>query len=580
MESKRNRLEILRQNLQLERQSFIPLWQDCNDFILSSAGRFFIDDVNRGDRRNLKIINSTGTMAANTLHAGMMSGITSPARPWFRLASPDPDMNEYGAVKEWTHLVAQRMNAVFTKSNLYKVLPYRLLGTFGTAPFSLESHFDNLIHFQNYAPGSYCIAVDEYGKVNVFFRWWKMKVRNLVSRFGKKDQHGNIDWSNFSVQVKNQYDRGNYDAWIEVAHVICPNEDHVYGSKFGKQKKFLSCYYETGTSQVSGARDYMSNNADNDKYLEESGYDQFPVLCPRWQVTGEDSYATDWPGLTAIGDIKQLQHSEKKYGKALDKLVDPPMIYPSNMANSKVSLLPGDSIFGDVRDGLQGARSLHDVNLRIDHLDMKISKIEQRIQRAYYEDLFLMIARDDRNDRATAKEISVKEEERLLAVGPVLEQINQDVLDPMIDMTFAHMLKAGLIPPPPELEGMQLKIEYISIMAQAQKMIGVGTSERFMNSILTIAPAYPQVWDKVDVDQYVDNYSDNLSIAPGIVRTDEAVENLRAAQKEVHEKQSMAENIPAIAGAAKTLSETDVSGDNALTELMNQAQAGQQGEAI
>ncbi len=111
LESKRQRFEILRSQLDIERSSFMPQWRDINDFILPSSGKFFLGDNNKGDRRNLKIINNAGTLAANTLHAGMMSGTMSPSRPWFRLASPDPDLNEFGAVKNWTNLVADRMPA-------------------------------------------------------------------------------------------------------------------------------------------------------------------------------------------------------------------------------------------------------------------------------------------------------------------------------------------------------------------------------------------------------------------------------------------------------------------------------------
>ena len=49
-----------------------------------------------GDRRNSKIIDPTASLASSVLSSGMMSGITSPARPWFRLATPDPDLMDYG----------------------------------------------------------------------------------------------------------------------------------------------------------------------------------------------------------------------------------------------------------------------------------------------------------------------------------------------------------------------------------------------------------------------------------------------------------------------------------------------------
>ncbi len=568
-ESKRKRLEILRGQLDLERQSIIPVWKDINDFILPAAGRFFLSDVNKYSRRNLSIINSSGQMAANTTHAGMMSGVTSPARPWFRLASPDPDLNEFSKVKDWNSTVADRMVAVFLKSNLYQTLPYRELSGFGTSPMGVQFNQDSVIHCSAYPPGSYFLGKDEFGMVNVFYREWNMSVRNIVSKFGKKNAKGEYDWSNFSNLVKQCYERGQYETYVTIAHVISPNEDYIPGNPFPRFKKFSACVYERGVSGKTGNRDYM-DGLDDDKYLEESGFDFFPILAPRWYTTGEDVYATDCPGMTAIGDVKQLQHSELKYGKALDKMVDPTMVMPTSMANQKTTMLPGGVMFADIREGQQKIQPAHEVNLRIDHLDAKMDKIQSRISRAFYEDLFLMLAQSDRRE-ITAREIDERHEEKLLALGPVLERLNQDLLNPLIDITFQHMMKLGMIPEPPEeLQGQTLKVEYISIMAQAQKMLGVSVQERFMTMMLGIAPIKPDAMDKVDFDQYIDVYGDNLSVAPGVIRSDDDVVVLREQRAKAAQQEQMMAAAPQMADAAKKLSETDLTKDSALKALTNQ----------
>lgn len=577
----RQQAELIRADLYRERSSFMHQWRDLNDFIDPSKGRFFITDTNRGDRRNLNILNSAGTQAARTLHAGMMSGITSPARRWFRLAAPDPDVNEYGPVKEWLDLVGVRMAGMFLRSNLYKVLPYRTLGVFGTAPFSVEELFgQNELHFQQFPVGSYCIAVDEYGKVNVFYQEYAMTVRNLVSRFGRKDNSGNVDWSNISLAVRNQYERGNYEAWVSVAHIIMPNRNHKPGSPFAKHKKFRQLYYERGFINVSGKN--YSDKFDSNIVLADAGFDYFPVLCPRWQVTGTDAYATDCPGMTALGDIKELQHGERAHGQALDVMVRPPMVFPTELQNQSVSLIPGGKIWADIGDGRNTIRSAYDVNLRIDHLDLKMQKVEQRISRAFYENLFLMLANDNRNDRATAREIDERHEEKLLALGPVLEQMNDDVLDPLIDISFEYMMRKGMVPPPPEvLQGQNLKVEYMSIMAQAQKMVGVNTHERFLSSVMNAANVDPTIMHKIDLDQWVDVFGEQLSVTPGVIRSDDQVAAMRDEMARAAQAEQAAQNLPNMARAAKDLSQAETEGDNALSELINQAEAtGQEGEVV
>src|SRR5438309_514522 len=81
--SVRRRCEIRRAQMETERATFIAHWRELNDFIRPRRGRFFVSDVNKGDRRTQKIVDSTATFAARTASAGMMSGLTSPARPWF-----------------------------------------------------------------------------------------------------------------------------------------------------------------------------------------------------------------------------------------------------------------------------------------------------------------------------------------------------------------------------------------------------------------------------------------------------------------------------------------------------------------
>lgn len=578
-ESKRKRYMILRNQLDMQRSTFISNWRDIADYVLPMRTRFFLYDTNRGERRNFKIINSAATMASNTLASGMMSGVTSPARPWFRLGAPDPAINDLGPVKEWLYKASDRMTNVFLKSNLYNVLPqcYKDLGVFGTAPISVQEDFNKVVHFTSHPLGSYWIAKDDQGYVRVFYSEFSMTVRQLIQRFGRReDNGGKVDWSVFTKKIKDFYERGMLETWIDVVHAVAPNDDYDPRSPFSKHKKFESIYFERGTMSGAGTgapTGYMQG-PELDQHLELKGFDFFPFLVPRWSVTGEDVYATDCPGMTAIGDIKQLQYHEKKSAKAIDKMVDPPMVGPSSLQNSSASTIAGGITFINGRE-IEQFKAAQDVKLDIGAVEGKISTIEHRISRAFFEDLFLMLSQSDRRE-ITAREIDERHEEKLLALGPVLEQLNQDLLDPLIDITFAIMVKQRLLPPaPPQLQGQALRVEYISVMAQAQKMIGIQSQERFMQSMLQLIPVVPEVKDKVNFDRGVEIYGDNLSVAPGIVRTDEEVAKIRAQRARAQQQANQSEQMQNQAMAAKNLSQADTSGDNALTRLMDQAKAGQ-----
>jgi hypothetical protein len=573
--TKRQQLEILRSQLDNERSTFTAHWRDLSDFVQPRRARFYTSDVNKGDRRNQKIIDSTATMALRTLRSGMVSGITSPARPWFRLTTPDPELAEFGAVKMWLHQVQRIMTTSMLKSNLYNTLPvvYGDLGLFGTAPMSVEESFTgDVFHTQSFPVGSYMIAKNDIGMVDTFVREFRMTVRQVVQKFGINEAGNEIDWSNISSYVKNLWDINQTEQWIEIVHTIMPNPEYDPRKLESKYKKFKSVYYERGLSGNT-SQGYLQSG-DDEKMLSEKGYDYFPILCPRWEVTGEDVYGTDCPGMLALGDVKQLQLGERRLMEAIEKMIRPPMVGPATLKNQSASILPGDITYLDMRDSQAGFRPAHEVNFRIQEMEMKQNQVRNRIQRAFFEDLFLMLASSDRR-QITAREIEERHEEKLLALGPVLEQLNQDLLDPLIDIVFDIHLRQKLLPPiPEELQGMDLKVEYISIMAQAQKLVGIQGIERMAGFTGQLASMDPNVLKKVKFDQMIDVYADIISLDPGIVRTDDEMAEMQAQEQAAAAQQNAMMEAQAVAQTAKTLSDTQIQGDNALSGLLSQANAG------
>jgi len=319
-------------------------------------------------------------------------------------------------------------------------------------------------------------------------------------------------------------------------------------------------------------------NSEGDKFLREAGYDLFPIVAPRWEVTGEDVYGTDCPGMTALGDVKQLQTEQKRKAQAIEKMVNPPMTGPTSLKNARASILPGDITFTDEREGQKGFRPSHEVDPRIRELMEDIQDVRNTIRRAFFEDLFLMLAQSDRRE-ITAREIDERHEEKLLALGPVLEQLNQDALDPIIDLSFAFHYKQGRLPPvPKELDGQNLKIEYISTMAQAQKLVGIGGLERFANFAATMIKLSgdPSMADKVNFDQMLDEHASATGVPPTIIRSDEEVAAMRAARAKQQQAAQMMQMAEQGSKTVKNLANSPTSEDGNMLTEMSAAAGGQQ----
>ncbi|CAB4133150.1 Head-to-tail connector protein, podovirus-type [uncultured Caudovirales phage] len=531
--------------LKSERASWWSHWKEISENLLPRSGRFFIQDRDKGYRRHNNIYDSTGTKALRVLAAGMMSGMTSPARPWFRLGTADPDMQNSAAVKIWLDQVTRTMLEIFQKSNTYRAFHqmYEELGAFGTAASIVLPDYSKVIHHYPLTTGEYCIATDYQGRVNTLYREFQKTVHELVAEFG---------YDKVSPAVRGMYDRGNLDQWITIVHAIEPRSDRDPRMLDSKNMAYASLYFEVGGKQ--------------NQFLRESGFQEFPAIVPRWATAGGDIYGNS-PGMEALGDIKQLQHEQLRKAQGIDYQTKPPLQVPTSMKNRDIETLPGGISYVDVAGPNGGIQTAFEVNLDLSHLLADIQDVRGRIQGSFYADLFLMLA-NQTDSRMTATEVAERHEEKLLMLGPVLERLQNEMLDPFIEMTFSRMLAAGVVPPPPpELQGQDLNVEFVSMLAQAQRAVGTNSIDRFVSTLGQIAQIKPDVLDKMDSDKWADIYSDMLGVDPQLVVPAEQVALVRQARAEQQQKQQQMEQAQQGAMAVKNLASADTSGQNALTDV-------------
>lgn len=533
--------------LKAERLSFEPHWRELSDFTRPRSTRFTASEVNRGDRRNSKIIDPAAVMAARTLSSGMMSGITSPARPWFRLATPDRDLMDFGPVKLWLETVEQRMNEVFNRSNLYQSLPlmYEDLGTFATGAMAVVADPQRVIRTVPFPTGSFYIANGADLSVDTAVREFSMTVRQVITEFGTDA---------VSDTVKSQWNSGQYGQWVNVVHAVYPNLDRQTGKLEAKHKAYKSVYYEATST--------------DDKLLRESGYDEFPIMAPRWEVNGEDVYGSSCPGMVALGSVKALQLLQRRKAQMIDKITNPPLQAPASIKSQRISTIPGGINYLPMADVNNQIKPLFQIPANgTNGLLEDIQDTRQIIDHAYFVDLFRMM--QTVNTRSMPVEaVAEMREEKLLMLGPVLQRLDSELLDKLINRTFSVMAENNLLPvPPDEMQGMQLKVEYISVMAQAQKAIGVSSIERFIGFTSGIGQFSPDALDKINVDETIDAYAASIGVPPSVVATNEQVAQIReqrAQQQAMAQQMQMAQ---AAVGGAQALGNTPMDDNSALAAL-------------
>jgi hypothetical protein len=534
--------------LWMERSSWMNHWREISEYQQPRAGRFFVTDRNRGEKRHQAIYDRTAIGASRTLAAGLMSGMTSPARAWFRLKLHDPALMDVGPVKTWLHQTAALLREIFASSNTYRVLQqgYMELGLFGTWAAVVLPDYENVIHCYPMTIGEYAVATNYRGVVDTLCREFEMTVGQMVGQFG-------ID--NVSQTVRNLFKRGALNTWVPVVHLIEPNPGRDVTKLDAKNMRWSSTYMETAQQNSS-------------QFLSESGFPRFPVLAPRWDTTGNDVYGSS-PGMEALGDVKQLQHQQLRKSQAIDYQTNPPLQVPVAYKDAAKDRLPGGIMFVDAASAGGGVRTAFEVNLDLGALREDILDVRQRIQSAYYEDLFLMLANDTRSG-ITATEVAERHEEKLLMLGPVLERLHNELLSPLINLAFHYASDAGILPPIPDvLRGKDVSPEFISTLAQAQRVVSAQGTDRLLATLGSMAQMWPSVRFKIDPNKVVDDYADNYGVNPDIIVPTAQAEDAAAQEQKAQAAQATAASLPAMAAAAKTVGDTNAGG---IKDVMNMFQ--------
>lgn len=556
-DSRRDRVDQRLEHMKSERACHESTWKDLRDNFMPARGRF--DGETAKDRSKVRLPNNRPIIAARTLGSGLHAGLTSPARPWLKSAIQDDDLNEYGPVKEWLALVDQRALATFARSNLYQALPtmyaeYGTVGTMCALPFESQA---TVVRFEPYTVGTYHLARNAEGVFDTLYRIFPMTVRQVVSRFGE---------SNVSPEVKRMWgNEKRREEKVQVLHTVEPEGD-----------EFASCYWELERKDgPHGGR------------LKKARFAANPILAATWEHVWGETYASACPGMLALGDAKALQVDERNKARAIERHHNPPMQGPGTLRNSGISLAPGSMNWVDMAQatGQNGyIRPVHDFRPDLNGLHDNLTREERRIDQAYFVDLFLMLTLDERNQRATAEEIRAKYDEKVLALGPTLEQANA-MLRTLYNWQFDVMMRQSrpiwegrlegtpLLPPPPrELadSGAEILPEFVSALQQAQRAQTLQGIERFMSMAGTVAQFTGAAPAKVDFDQVLDEYGSGLSVPPKIVRDDEEVAAMRDAEAQQAQMQQMAAMAPALkqgADAAATLAQAQPAEGSLLSAL-------------
>jgi len=535
-------LDQRKSSMDAEYAHWEPHYREIRDAIMPARGRFSLGERKKNATLNRKIIDSSAGRALRTLRAGLMSGMTSPSRPWFKLGLYDEGLEDNPAVKQYLETVQRRMYAVLRGSNMYRTFDacYGDMGLYGTWSGLIVPSFEDIIRGIAMPMGSYRIAEDDEGNVSNLHYECRRTVSQVVEEFGLE---------NCSSRVQTAFKNNQMGDWVDMYHAIEPRRQRDPMSPYAVDMPWASYYWEQDQT---------------DKLLEKSGFRFNAILGPRWESMLGETYSVSSPGMLALGDCLQLQQQQRDKQIAIQLMARPPMQAPGSYKKG-FRAVPGHVHYVDSQELQKGGlRPTHEVRPDVNALIMDIQETRQRISEAFFEDLFMLTIQSDRRN-ITATEIAERHEEKLIVLGPVLEALDYGLLQPVIETTYGYMQEARVLPEAPEeLEGMALKVEYVSLLAQAQKAVGVAAIERTLGFAGSVAQLNPSALDKIDTDQMVDEFADQIGPPVKVIRTDEQVAAIRQAREEQQAQAQMMEQAEPMANAVKLISEANQRGEEAL----------------
>lgn len=536
-------------HMETVRAPWWTLWRELSDFFLPRRYPWLLTDkeIRSAGVRNRNLLDSTSITALRTLATGMMNGVTSPARPWFRLrVAGFAEENTTHEVRVWLEEASTRMLTIMAESNFYNALGILYLEWcgMGTASMSIYEDFAETIRCHNHAVGEFFLDTDEDGRVNRHGRKFCRTVEQTVSMFGEENVSPSIlaDYKAGGVRLSNP---------VYIYHLIEPNDPPVPGTR--KSAPWREYYWEAGkgTGEV----------------LRLGSLDEFPPVAVRWETYGSDVYGSS-PCMDALADVRQLQQMIKQRAKGLDKMVDPPMLINQNLASQRKSMLPGGHTYVRGQDLASGARPAYQINIPFQELNGDIAACQARIRQVLFNDLFRKIS--DLDTVRSATEIDALRQEIAVLLGPVLERFESEGLSPCIERIFNICLRAGLFPPaPPELMEAEIKIQYVSIMADAQRAVGTVSIERYLQLLGNMASIFPESLDVPDPEEIIREYAESIGVKTKLQKSREAVAEVRQRREEQEQISQAAEQGQALIGGAQQLSQTDLGGgQNALSAMI------------
>lgn len=491
------------------------VWQDCFDHSFpirgsGLAGGAPLDAQQAMDRKS-RLLHSAATDAGRTLAAAIVSGATPSSSVWALLDVSGAD----DGGRRWLDDCGKQLHEEIHASTFDAAAFECAMDLVAAGWFALYVDVDREaggFTFTQWPLSSVFAATTKPGGlIDTVFRKYTLTAEQTVLEFGAENVSGAV--------LKKANDTP--DDPVELCHAIYPRHPYAVNAKLAKNLPFASCHFELTSKQL----------------LRESGYNEMPVIVPRWAMIPDSVYAIG-PMFDALPDARELNEFLRMDKMNAELAISGMWIAQDDgVLNPRtVKVGPRKVIIANDVDSMKQLSAGGDWQLA----DSRIAQYYAAIRKVLMADQLQPVD----GPQMTATEVHVRVGMIRQLLGPIYGRLQAEYLAPLIERCFGLAYRAGLFGmAPASLGGASLKVKYNNPLARAQKQEDVAAIERLNQDLLGLAelgavsPAATAALDVIDFDANIRTLVDGLGVPLKNVRDADALAAYRA-EKQAQQQQA------------------------------------------
>lgn len=486
-------------------------WRDLSQWICPWRGIFNDELADRYERDELTRFTAAASSAVLRAASGMTSGMTPRNISWFKPCFTEAALMEASGARYWCDILDTRIKDCLAEGGFYQAIQNFNLDLLwsGCGLIYTERGRDCPLRYESVQVGTFCVAVDPENRLSAVLRELEMTAHEAASAFGE---------DRLATPTRKLLAREPFRP-VRITHLVRPAR--------GRQP-WESLWWE----------------ADGTNFLRKASFDEMPYFYTVWNE-GATVYGTG-PGDECLADARQMDLLERNKLAGLAKLINPPL-KASPSLKDVIDMEPGAINAMTTSEFVEPVFNVAPFATAFRCLQEEIAAVARRLETGLMASIFTSIPLDQRPRDMSATEFLERKREALQQLGPVISAYEPSVLTPLLYRTAHTLDRDRQLPPlPRSLDGLKplMKMDFISPMANALRQTGAETARAFFQDTAVVfeATRKPEVFDKIDLDQLIDELATGLGAPGSIVRSDEDVARIRE-QRAAREQQAQQQQL-------------------------------------